>query len=85
VLYKGIDNPASVSVLGTPSENLQVSISGGNQIRKESNGNYVVSMSTSSPYDVKISVSATLSDGSGRNMWAMSYRAKNLPAPYASI
>ncbi|PCJ83367.1 MAG: hypothetical protein COA57_11435 [Flavobacteriales bacterium] len=85
VLYKGIDNPVSVSVPGIPSENLSVSINGGNTIRKTSNGKYNVKMSKRSPRNVEIAVNAKLPSGATRNMGSMKFRVKNLPKPYAKI
>jgi len=85
VLYKGIENPVSISVPGMASENLSVSISGGNSIRKTGNGTYEVKISNSSPRKANISVTATLSSGEKRNMGSMEFRVKNLPKPYAKI
>lgn len=84
VLYKGIDNPISVSVPGIPQEKLRVSITGGNSLSRSGEG-YVARMSTSSPREVKVRVSAEMDDGSSRAMGEMTFRVKNLPKPQATI
>jgi gliding motility-associated protein GldM len=85
VLYKGIENPVAISVPGVPSEHISATISGGNRLRKTGSGQYIAEMSPQSPYDVSISVSATMADGSIRNMGSMKFRAKRLPTPFSAI
>jgi len=85
VLYKGIENPVAISVPGIPSERISATISGGNKLRKTGSGQYVAEISPKSPYDVNINVSATMADGTTRNMGSMKFRAKRLPKPYSAM
>ena len=85
VFYKGLDNPVAVSVPGVANENVQVSISGGNSIRRSGDGQFVVKLSNSSPREVKIRVSAVMANGDTKPMGEMPFRVKNLPKPYASV
>lgn len=85
VLYKGIENPVSISVPGVPSERISATITGGNKLRKTGSGQYVAEMSPGSSNMVNINVSATMVDGSVRNMGSMEFRAKRLPTPFSAI
>lgn len=85
VLYKGIDNPVDISVPGVPAENIRATITGGNNLRKTGSNSYMVKMSPSSPNKVYVNVSATMADGSTRNMGRMEFRAKRLPVPFSAI
>lgn len=85
VFYKGIDNPVDISVPGVASENIRATITGGNSLRKVGSNSYVVKMSPSSPNKVYVNVSATMADGSNRNMGRMEFRAKRLPTPFSAI
>ncbi|MDC1212108.1 gliding motility protein GldM [bacterium] len=85
VLYKGISNPIKVSAPGVASENLSVSITGGNAMRPSSNGEYDVQMSKSSPQKVFVVVKAEMEDGSTKELNRSEFRVKRLPKPYAKI
>jgi gliding motility-associated protein GldM len=85
VLYKGIENPVAISVPGVPSERITATITGGNKLKKTGSGQYMVEMSPQSPNTVDIIVSATMVDGTVRNMGKMEFRAKRLPAPFSAI
>ncbi len=85
VLYKGIKNPVDISVPGVPSENIRATITGGNKLKKTGSNSYMVEMSPSSPNKVFVNVSATMADGSIRNMGKMEFRAKRLPKPFSAI
>ncbi|MBL4585736.1 MAG: gliding motility protein GldM [Flavobacteriales bacterium] len=85
VFYKGIDNPVSISVPGVPSERISASITGGNSLRKVGSSSYMAIMSPSSPSTVYVNVSATMADGTVRNMGRMEFRAKRLPTPFSAI
>jgi gliding motility-associated protein GldM len=85
VLYRGIENPVDISVPGVAAENIRATITGGNQIKKTGSNSYMVDMSPSSPNQVFINVSATMADGSTRNMGRMEFRAKRLPIPFSAI
>ncbi|MGB0917403.1 MAG: gliding motility protein GldM [Flavobacteriales bacterium] len=83
VLYRGIENPVDISVPGVPSENLIVSISGGHQLTKKANGEYVAKMRAQPGNEASVSVSAKMADGTTRPMGKMKFRVKRLPRPFA--
>jgi gliding motility-associated protein GldM len=85
VLYRGLENPIDVSVPGVPSENLRVSISGGNSLTRGNNGEYQAKISPQSPATVNVSVTAKMPDGSETNMGQREFRIKYLPTPFAAI
>lgn len=85
VFYKGIANPVEISVPGVANENLSVRMTGGNSIRQKGDGLFEVNMVPNSPRDVEVVVTATLTDGSQREMGRRKFRAKQLPTPFASI
>ncbi len=86
VFYVGPNNPISVSVPGVPSENIRATITGtGNKITKTANGKYDVKLSTRSPRNVDVNVTATMQNGETRNMGKMSFVVKKLPKPEASF
>jgi gliding motility-associated protein GldM len=85
VLYRGLENPLGVSVPGVASENVKVSITGGNQLLRQADGTYNAMISPQSPAVVKVSVSAKMPDGSTKNMGEKEFRVKYLPLPYAEI
>jgi len=85
VMYKGVANPLDISVPGVANENVRVSITGGNQIRKTGDGQYEVTLSNQSPRQVFVEVTAVLENGETRSMGRKEFRAKQLPKPYAKI
>jgi len=72
-------------VPGVASENVKVSITGGNQLLRQADGTYNAMISPQSPAVVKVSVSAKMPDGSTKNMGEKEFRVKYLPLPYAEI
>ena len=85
VLYKGLDNPVSVSVPGIPDEDIVVNITGSSNISKISGNNYSIKLSNNAPSTVHVNVSAKKEDGSLSPMGSMEFRTKFLPKPYARI
>jgi gliding motility-associated protein GldM len=86
VLYIGLTNPVSVSVPGVAVGNMSVSISGGgNKISATGSGNYKVNLAKNSPKDVKVSVTATMQDGSKKSMGSVAFRVKRLPRPTLKV
>jgi gliding motility-associated protein GldM len=82
VMYIGVDNPISVSVPGVPTENISVSISGGgNKLSRNGKGLYTATLARNSPRDIKVNVTATMSNGEKRTMGSMPFRVKRLPKP----
>jgi gliding motility-associated protein GldM len=86
VFYIGPDNPVSISVPGVASENISATITGtGNRISKTSNGHYNVKLGRNSPRNIDVNVSATMPNGTNKNMGKMSFVVKRLPKPYAEV
>ncbi len=85
LFYKGIDNPVSISVPGVANENITATATGGNQLVKTGNGNYIMKVSKNSPPTTDVIVSATMSDGTKRNMGTMTFRVKRLPKPFVRL
>lgn len=83
VLYKGIDNPISVSVPGVADEDVRVSITSGS-LRRTGQGMYEAKLGSGTPRTVKVRVSAVLKNGETKPMGEMEYRVKNLPKPYSA-
>lgn len=82
VMYAGLNNPISVSVPGVASEKMRVSCSNGRLIPK-GNGNYIVENPTAGTCEIR--VTATMADGTEKNMGATAFKVKNLPKPETSI
>ncbi len=82
VFYIGVDNPVEISAPGIAPDQLQVSISGNNAIRKVSGTSYIVNPRTAG--DANISVVATV-DGQKRNMGVKPFRVRALPDPVATV
>jgi gliding motility-associated protein GldM len=83
VFYRGVPNPVEVSVPGVPGDKLEVRISGDNKIRKQPDGTYIVEPGKSK--EAKITVSATMPDGSKKTLPASDFRVKRIPDPVPSF
>lgn len=83
VFYRGVPNPVEVSVPGVPGDKLEVRISGDNKIRKQGDGTYIVEPGKSK--EAKITVSATMPDGSKKTLPASDFRVKRIPDPVPSF
>ena len=84
VFYRGLKNPLDISVPGIPAENIRVSISGGNSLQRQGNGKYIAEISSGSPSEVEVKVSAEV-NGNVRKMGVMKFRTKYLPKPRATV
>ncbi|WP_339660069.1 gliding motility protein GldM [uncultured Polaribacter sp.] len=80
VVYRGLDNPISVSLPGVSDNNLKVSATGGSL--SGSNGKY--SLKPGAGGTATIVVSATLSSGKSVNSKA-TFRIKDIPAAMGSV
>jgi gliding motility-associated protein GldM len=83
VFYRGVPNPVEVSVPGVPGDKLEVRISGDNRIKKQGDGTYIVEPGKSK--EAKITVSATMPDGSKKTLPASDFRVKRIPDPVPSF
>lgn len=81
VLYRGVENPFSLSVPGVTQENLHPVIDNGTVYRK-ADGWYVRIAHTGT---AELRVTATLPDGSSRSIGPAHFRAKDLPPPVAYV
>jgi len=81
VLYKGVDNPLSISVPGIPDNKVKVSAPG---IRKIKPGKYVINVTNYKGRNVDIVVSWTLPNGQKKTD-KKTFRVKNIPTPLGAI
>jgi gliding motility-associated protein GldM len=81
VVYRGVDNPISVSVPGIPSSDVKASAPGMRASGKP--GQYVLNPGQGK--DVTINVSATLPNGGGTFSSKQTFRIKGIPAPTGKI
>lgn len=85
VFYRGLPNPVEVSVPGVPGDKIDVRISGGHKIQRQSDGTYVVEPGSTSAGDAVISVTAEMPDGSKKNLPQREFRVKRIPDPVPSF
>ena len=83
VFYRGLPNPVEISVPGVAGDKLDVRIAGGHKIKRQSDGSYVVEPGKSN--EAKISVSATMPDGSKKSLPQRDFRVKRIPDPVPSF
>ena len=81
VVYRGVDNPISVSVPGIPSSDVKASAPGMRASGKP--GQYVLNPGQGK--EVTINVSATLPNGGGTFSSKQTFRIKGIPAPSGKI
>jgi len=81
VVYRGVDNPISVSVPGIPSSDVKASAPGMRASGKP--GQYVLNPGQGK--EVTINVSATLPNGGGTFSSKQTFRIKGIPAPTGKI
>lgn len=83
VFYRGLPNPVEISVPGVAGDKLDVRITGGHKIKRQSDGSYVVEPGKGN--EAKISVSATMPDGSKKSLPQRDFRVKRIPDPVPSF
>ena len=81
VLYKGVENPLSISVPGIPENKITVKAPG---IRKVKSGKYVIDVTNYQGRTVDILVSWKLPTGAVKSD-KKTFRVKNIPKPLGSI
>ena len=79
IMYRGYDNPFSISVPGVSAHLLQVSCAQAD-VTNKGNGNWIISPRSSSPDNLTIEVFA-VENGAKRLMGSQAYRVKTLPEP----
>jgi gliding motility-associated protein GldM len=84
VLYRGVQNPVSISVPGVGSGDIKVSAPGA-VIKPLGNGRYSFNVTKTRGGIVKISVTAKMPDGKMQTFPPQEYRVKGLPSPVGKI
>ena len=84
VLYRGVENPVSISVPGVSSNNISVSASGA-KVKSLGGGRYSFNVTKTKGTKIKISVTATMPSGAKQTFPGKEYRVKGLPNPEGSI
>lgn len=82
VVYRGLDNPISISVPGVGDNNVNARPSGNSKLTKTGNGKYM--LAPGSGNEVTINVSARLSSGKTINT-PKKFRIKDIPAAAGSV
>jgi gliding motility-associated protein GldM len=82
VVYRGLDNPISISVPGVGENNIKATVKNGNQLNSKGKGKY--DLTPGSEDEVEISVSAKISPQKTIKTKKI-FRIKTLPAPQGSI
>jgi len=82
VVYRGLDNPISISVPGVGDNNVSPTVSGGNKLTKTGNGKFILNPGAGN--EVKINVSAKLSSGKTINT-PKTFRIKDIPAAAGTV
>ncbi len=83
VVYKGVENPLSISVPGIPDNKVKVSIPGAN-FKKVKPGHYLVNVTNYKGRNIEIVVSWKLPNGQTKTD-RKTFRVKNIPAPLGTI
>jgi len=84
VLYRGVENPVSISVPGVSSDKISVSAPGA-RLKPLGGGRYSFNVTQTRGSKVNIVVTATMPDGGRQTFPAQVYRVKGLPSPEGTI
>lgn len=82
VVYRGLDNPISISVSGVGDKDITPSVAIGNRLTKIANGKYILNPGSGS--EVKINISARLSSGKRINT-LKTFRIKDIPSAAGTV
>ena len=82
VVYRGLDNPISISVPGVGDKDITSSVPGNNKLKRTGLGKYI--LNPGSGKEVKINVSAKLSNGKVINT-PKTFRIKDIPAAAGTV
>ena len=82
VVYRGLDNPISISVPGVGDKDISSSVPGNNKLKRTGLGKYI--LNPGSGNEVKINVSAKLSNGKIINT-PKTFRIKDIPAAAGTV
>lgn len=81
VLYRGVNNPVSISIPGLSDDQIRVSAPG---FRKVGTGKYTANVTSFKGRNLEVRISATLPDGKKINP-SKTFRVKDIPAPEGTI
>ncbi len=84
VLYRGVENPVSISVPGVSSNKITVSAPGA-KVKSLGSGRYSFNVTQTKGTKVNIQVTATMPNGNNQTFPPQLYRVKGLPNPTGSI
>jgi gliding motility-associated protein GldM len=82
VVYRGLDNPISISVPGVGDKDISPNVGNDNKLTKTGNGKYILNPGKGT--EVKINVSAKLSSGKKINTPKV-FRIKDIPAAAGTV
>ena len=82
VVYRGVDNPMSISFPGIPDNKVNVSIPGAN-FKKVGSGKYVVNVTRYKGKEVKINVTGKINGKTVTD--SKTFRVKNIPPPVGTV
>ena len=86
VVYRGLDNPMTISAAGFTNDQIRLVASGGaGHLTSKGNGHYIFKPSLSKAKEVTFSVIATKPDGTTQKLAPTKFRIKNLPSPSISL
>lgn len=80
VLFRGLENPMSISVPGITPANTVVTANNGIQIQNKGNGKFIATVSGAANSGI-VTVAARMPDGSLKKMGQMEYRLRKVPEP----
>jgi len=81
VVYRGIENPISVSAPGFTNDKLRLSGGTGGRLVSKGGGHYMYTPNKNQRKDVKFNVTGTKADGSSQNMGSFPFRVLPVPPP----
>lgn len=82
VLYRGVQNPISISVPGVPANKISAT---GPGLRKKGNGKWIANVTTYKGREGKVVVTAIMADGTKKTFPGQNYRIKDIPMPLGVI
>ncbi len=85
VVYRGLDNPMSVSAPGFTNEKTKVSVSGGGRLRPMGKGKFMYNPPKGNVRKVKFNVSGVKEDGTTVSMGSQEFRVLGVPAPIIKV
>jgi gliding motility-associated protein GldM len=85
VVYRGLDNPMSVSAPGFTNEHTKVSVSGGGRLSSKGGGKFVYNPPKGNVRKVKFNVSGVKDDGTTVAMGSQEFRVLGVPSAIIKV